>query len=119
MKLLLVVSVLLAACVVYGDRGGSCPDALAPTCACTDGTAVPTRSKGKSCPEGRPTCLCTDGSAPIKEESGEHIEDGSRENQRGKKNRSRRDVDSESVESGESGQSGSSESQEGKRRRRR
>ena len=67
-----MLSVLLVAGVVYGDRGGSCPDALAPTCTCPDGTIVPPRSKRdahkKPCASGRPTCLCTDGSAPVKEE---------------------------------------------------
>ena len=76
MRVLLVLSVLLVAGVVYGDRGGSCPDALAPTCKCADGTIVPPRSRRDAhknpCPSGRPTCLCTDGSAPVK---GEHKED--------------------------------------------
>ena len=80
MKILLVLSVILAAAVVHADHAGTCPDNLAPTCKCADGTVVPSRSRRdadkKPCPKGRPTCLCTDGSTPVKPKGGDgHEED--------------------------------------------
>ena len=77
MKVLLVLSVILAAAVVHADHAGTCPDNLAPTCKCADGTVVILNTpvaRALCSGQGFPTCLCTDGSVPV--EPKDHDVDG-------------------------------------------